>query len=357
MTAESHSTCSGDQCGFNCVRDLCSHIADYIDEISLVMFSGERRDRKSWLSIFFSLYIQSYVRHALLVIETALNFPGADDPPWESLNSAQYLHIATILFAAVSAQYDPLFGNRRQLARTFGTLAPEGSMLERVHCTARDVCQVDKWSSQGIKTFYEFLRRVLQIGSLDFDEDDTSFPPTELFHGQADHSHVFPDLLSPFDGLGVLSADGNRNSVERSYHTSSQFAKDKRRKHLRRKSLASTYMNSNASSASVSTTLSTESIMSSQLHSPLTSSFSDYPSSKGSNHSPSLVSTPQVFPVAARLSGRPLTNGPPTGPLPQPPAAQSSMSTGSEIEASFVCDCCPKRPHRFRTVEELRYVQ
>ncbi|EGS23696.1 uncharacterized protein CTHT_0003940 [Thermochaetoides thermophila DSM 1495] len=115
LTPSAHEDCCGGRCQVECIQNLTTRIAAYIDELSAVIFNKENmRDRRWWLSTFYSLYIQSYVRHALIAIEKILRFRVLDDAPTEDLAATQYLHLPTILFTAASAKYDPLFDGRLQ---------------------------------------------------------------------------------------------------------------------------------------------------------------------------------------------------------------------------------------------------
>src|SRR3569833_406125 len=122
QTPQIHGTCKPDLCSVDCLRGLCSHIYSYIDELSVMMFKMMNlRDRRWWLSTFYSLCIQSYVRRGLLVLEQHLTFGASDD---SDLNSAQYLHLISVLFIAVSFQYGRRAGGRRRGARGGGGGAP-----------------------------------------------------------------------------------------------------------------------------------------------------------------------------------------------------------------------------------------
>jgi hypothetical protein len=324
---------------------LCSYLAAYVDELSLVMFKKENlRDRRWWLSTFYSLCIQSHVRHVLILVEKELIFPGNEDPPGESLYSTQYLHLAAILFTAASAQYDPLIGGRLQYALTDDSVVPETSVPELHHLSARNVFGVDKWSEKGFKTSYAYLRHLLQIGSLDFetdgndtrmidvsegaaayeDEDDEgafSGPPSHHHHHHhSTQHHGSVSTPAGMDGLGPLTAPPHSRS--------------------------SIYSTSSMSDASISSSLwthCTDATSATQLTLP--ADVFDRRRSK-----PSLYSVNSPSPLSTAT-----TPGPDFDDMGAAAAFSAHPFAASTLPVMMmiVCKCCPKKPQHFATAEEL----
>ncbi|CAK7275245.1 hypothetical protein SEPCBS119000_006596 [Sporothrix epigloea] len=174
LDARLHSACQSGRCSVDCLRKLSSCIDIYIEELSSFMFRKVNlRDRRWWLSTFYSLCIQAYVRRSLLVIEQQLLYPGLDDA--DVLYSSQYLHLVTVLFTAVSFQYDPLVSTNDGLQlRQTSHVEEDGTssdlyVPDRYLTAGRVACAVSFWLDEGIKSSYQFLTRLLNIGSLDFD--------------------------------------------------------------------------------------------------------------------------------------------------------------------------------------------
>ncbi|KAF2489887.1 hypothetical protein BU16DRAFT_166805 [Lophium mytilinum] len=107
-----HYSCKGSTiCKIECIADLESHLRAYVREFSRVMFLKEnlRSGYDWWLSVFYSLCIQAFVRKAVLKIhEMQGNFPK------ELPNATQYLHLAVRLFIARFGTHDPLVDEETQ---------------------------------------------------------------------------------------------------------------------------------------------------------------------------------------------------------------------------------------------------
>lgn len=303
------------------------------------------RDRRWWLSTFYSLYIQSYVRHALATIEKQLRFRSLDDVPAESLTATQYLHLPAVLFTAASAKYDPLFGGRFQYALTDNSVIPETSVPELHHSSARVACEMDQWPDAGIRTPYQFLRRLLQIGSLDFFEsglDNTSGSASPLTRGMPFSGRgrvTSPTALSPISGL----------HSPRSY-----------RGHSKRDSIDSRYSTqpstifSNQSSDSLAQTMATDmtSLYENSLFAGVSYSDSVADLDVEMGLDIGTINPTALFPASPGLSLPPL-------PSFDQPASESSTEKGVPVVGSdpaFVCNCCPRNPRRFQRSEELGYV-
>lgn len=105
-----HGTCKSSRCAIECISELEFRLQPYVDEFSKVIFRKQnlQNDREWWLSMFYSLCIQSIVRKGLIAIAKSIS-PHPKDP---TLPRAKfYLPLAHQLFFASAATYDPLVSN------------------------------------------------------------------------------------------------------------------------------------------------------------------------------------------------------------------------------------------------------
>ncbi|KAK4224909.1 Fez family zinc finger protein 2 [Podospora fimiseda] len=320
LSPGAHKDCGGSQCQVECIQNLSLRLSAYVDELSSVIFNKENmRDRRWWLSTFYSLCIQSYVRHALIIIERQLRFTTSDDVAAEELTATQHLHLATVLFTAASAKYDPLLGGRLQYALTENSVIPETSVPELHHSSARVAFEVDKWAEAGIRTPYQFLRRLLQIGSLDFESEEVK---SQMFRPSG---HRKSASLSSFSVDSPPGQDGFLSP--RSSH----------RGHLHRNSFDSRY------SGHPST------VFSNQSSDSLAFTFSTQRTSM-SGYEPSLLTNGFSLPeVEMDLDTTEMAV------VPEPSPEQNlNLQVEPPITQTFICECCPRTPRHFKTKEELQ---
>ncbi|KAK3363167.1 hypothetical protein B0T25DRAFT_32047 [Lasiosphaeria hispida] len=336
LSVKAHSECGPGQCQVQCVQDIHRYVATYIDELSSVVFNKENmKDRRWWLSTFYSLYIQSYVRHALIAIEKYLCFEGLDDVPAEDLANTQYLHLAAVLFTAASAKYDPLLGGRLQYALTENSVIPETSVPELHHSSARVVCEVEKWPEVGIKTSYQFLRRLLQIGSLDFEEEQVETESIGVSSAQEtvpspNQPLPSPQSLKSPSSIPLSPRDPTSSVTSPSYQFDHRWSAGTRYS----KWTASTF-SGNESSESLART----------FHSDITSIYElplpPIPSQGGESSIES--------PLQSESNPKPALP-----PLLEHISHSTTEYTSTGVSsACFVCHCCPRAPQRFKTAEEL----
>lgn len=345
LSPSEHEDCGGGQCQVECIHSLRTQVSAFVDELSSVIFNKENmRDRRWWLSTFYSLYIQSYVRHALIIIEKQLRFPSSDDISTEDLTATQYMHLPAVLFTAASAKYDPLLDGRLQYALTDNSVIPETSVPELHHASARIACEVDKWPEAGIRTPYQFLRRLLQIGSLDFFdfglEASGQKSPLSLASPSSVRGKVgSPTSLSPStfeDGFSFPSpsvGQGKRDSWNSRYSAQ-----------------ASTRF-SNLSSDSLARTMSTD-VTSLYESSFAGVSFSGSVADLNCDMSVDLttINPTALFSVQHNGSSQSLDQVMAEGAVRND---GSTAGLGIVPMAAFVCNCCPRAPRHFRTREEL----
>ncbi len=335
LTPELHSTCRPDRCSIDCLRDLCFHIYTYIEELSMMMFKKVNlRDRRWWLSTFYSLCVQSYVRRALLVLEQQLTSHASDDA---DLNSEQYLHLITVLFIAVSFQYDPLSNGRlQQTLADDSTSTPETTLPELYLASASKVCGVESWPQEGIKSSYQFLTRMFNIGSLDFYDGPMEVQMTDCSPAAA------ADVPTPVAPAAALTPTTPQFSAEQPRFDAPQSKEPTIR------SFDSIYSSRNSSHASFGSSFLTQSTDITSPHCGSTSPRSSFSAKRNS-----LGSIFSIISGDSLLSPPPRQAEQPGRLLPPPP--RRPLSVVGAGGTSFVCACCPKRPQTFQTSDELRY--
>ncbi|KAK3330734.1 hypothetical protein B0H66DRAFT_587054 [Apodospora peruviana] len=356
LSANAHEDCVSSQCQVHYIRDLLLSGGTYIDELSAVIFNKDNmRDRRWWLSTFYSLYIQSYVRHALIAIEKQLCFPSADDTPAEDFTSTQYLHLAAVLFTAASAKYDPLLGGRHQYALTDNSVIPETSIPDSHHSSVRAVCEVDQWSEAGIRSSYQFLRRLLQIGSLDFETEQAEHPL--ICDLQTNTTAPVGSPQGPVnDGLSspvFRNADASVSSgLESPRELISPFPQPYSIRSSHRTSWNSGYSGpsfasiSNPSEESLAKTFITDITSIYEMAIPAVAS----PSDAQSISDVASFLTPEVVSPTSAASGGFAASTSYSG-ITSPLVASAPVAPNN---GSFLCDCCPKAPRSFNSVDELR---
>ncbi|KAL1835958.1 hypothetical protein VTJ49DRAFT_5762 [Mycothermus thermophilus] len=353
--------CGGGYCQVECIRNLTAQLATYVDELSAVMFNKENmRDRRWWLSTFYSLYIQSYVRHALIIIEKQLRFQNSDDVSPDELTATQYMHLPAALFTAASTKYDPLFDGRLQYALTDNSVIPETSVPELHHSSARVACEVDKWPEAGIRTPYQFLWQLLQIASLDFSESggdasraSGSKSPMTAFASPSSTWNKVASPISPSIGFDdTLSSPrppfGQPPPSNRDSWGSSKYSAQ-----------ASTRF-SNLSSDSLARTMSTDmtSLYESSIFAATTAAISyqgsvaDLRMEAGTG----TVNPTALFSSAGHnASSQSLDQVLAEGSVARSDALGLGLGLGvqQQQQPTFVCSCCPRTPRHFHTSEEL----
>jgi hypothetical protein len=102
----SHQACAASSCRFNFLSNLDLQLKSYLDALSDVLFKKHsRRCKDWWLSVFYSLCIQSFVRRLLVPLVQFLSY---DDDGGGIGAAKNYLYLGVRLFAIISSTYDPL---------------------------------------------------------------------------------------------------------------------------------------------------------------------------------------------------------------------------------------------------------
>jgi hypothetical protein len=131
-----------------------------MSELSRTLFrkGGLQNDRSWWLSVFYSLCIQSLVRINLNILISSI-----EDGKRQSVNDKfsgpkTYLYPLLQLFEAASAEYDPI------------TKEEDEANLElsaRIHIKLAQMAINRKdWRRRDITSSYAYLRRLFQVDGL-----------------------------------------------------------------------------------------------------------------------------------------------------------------------------------------------
>ncbi|KAH7312953.1 hypothetical protein BKA65DRAFT_149351 [Rhexocercosporidium sp. MPI-PUGE-AT-0058] len=183
----SHITCTSSACKIESLHKLDIYLKEYIKLLSDIIFKKNARHCKDWwFSVFYGFCIQSFVREALIVLESRSDAN-------QITAASQYLHLAVNLFFvtcnATSKGYDPL-------SYDFDNLSPvEMSILARNHLQAEEgrlaqvAVQKDLWEINGIESSYDFLGQLFGMDRTIF-VPPASRPPA---YGDGSETTVIPD--------------------------------------------------------------------------------------------------------------------------------------------------------------------
>ncbi|KUJ23251.1 uncharacterized protein LY89DRAFT_177184 [Mollisia scopiformis] len=144
-----HQDCDKSACKIDCVLSAEKCIKLFVDELSCVFFKKDNIRSKEgwWLSAFYSLCIQGFVRRALI----QLNPESCTDD-----ETNQYLYLAIRLFGASSGTYDPL-------TRDYATCSEgsDNSMAGNFKAAQLSLHQY-KWTSSEITGSVNYLKRLFE---------------------------------------------------------------------------------------------------------------------------------------------------------------------------------------------------
>lgn len=155
-----HQSCKPGRCGVHCIARLQNSLRSFMSELSRTLFrkGGLQNDRSWWLSVFYSLCIQSLVRINLNILISSI-----EDGKHQSANDKfsgpeTYLYPLLQLFEAASAEYDPI------------TKEEDEANLElsaKIHIKlAQMAINRNDWRRRDITSSYAYLRRLFQVDGL-----------------------------------------------------------------------------------------------------------------------------------------------------------------------------------------------
>lgn len=149
-----HHACRPDRCRLHSVAKLQQSTSIYMNALHDIMFSkwGFSNDRSWWLSVFYSLCIQSFVRANLMKLSEHAQTSTQISNQWS--DAKVYLHSFISLFQAASAEYDPITMEQQEFL-----LPPEMDQLT----LARIAVNPWHWEEQGVYNSYDHLRRIFNV--------------------------------------------------------------------------------------------------------------------------------------------------------------------------------------------------
>lgn len=382
---ESCATAREYGCHFKPFADLQHSIQQYTCELSKVFFRKKalQSDRRWWLSVFYSFLIQSPVRQTLVMIqaETHSGPVVKDSAPTQC---TQYCYTALNIFDAASAGWDPITSDE-----DLETLLSGSDIDQKVarHIkVAREAIPKDR-SGNETQNSFEFLRnmfgmdmntRVLRRTStrrISFKDSTAAMtiqpplfvpsashsPPRGLFsdseHASLDHvkhhdseteSSVPPPLpppkLVPVEEWESLR--GYRAGAKKRRATSPPQEDDERRPSTDNfPLLLSTADDSSDRANSISSINSFSSIKAAYGTLAL--------DSPGGGQSPKLMSSSphSTTPDYMQQPGKPPAIS--SHELISRRSAKLRTNAAGKSNGSYMCECCPKKPEKFGTLEEL----
>ncbi|KAI0860218.1 hypothetical protein F4860DRAFT_223880 [Xylaria cubensis] len=396
LTPALHANCDIQQCRVESFRKLSSGISAFIEEFSRIVFRKENRatERKWWLSAFYGLYIQSFVRRTIVFVEDQSLAHLRDHHPELHRNCSSYLTLATNLFEAASASYDPLISawslEKEPIDHKFDV------RLIKYYRLAQQALKADLWAQRNIQSSFEFI-------SLAFGEDLTA-----MRNRQNEHD-IFPTLpLRPMRHRSSIESTMRRFSSgfatesdviyesESCPHVSSPAIESSLLQKFNGKGLGRLRTNSGAkrrassppqSDGSLRRNDSSSSMLNitairrrglsfatqtSPLSSPYLVAYDSTASPRWNGSEDSLSNLPQLL---SPDSPAPLGNQDFAGSMPlRTPSLHNKSSNESFLEMPgrlnrrrsrsnlvrsrnsqifFMCECCPKKPKKFDSAEAL----
>ncbi|PQE24426.1 c2h2 finger domain containing protein [Rutstroemia sp. NJR-2017a BBW] len=160
----SHQACEPSSCKVECIRQIELQLAQYLDELSRVLFLKENlRSKTWWLSAFYSFCIQGVIRQALRLLcskpsknKNKTSIPQAEEEPAPK----QYLHLGIRLFIASSGNHDPLTQDWSS-EFAFPSQA-DGAPKAADYQAAQSALKQSIWKTHGIKSSAEYLKKLFE---------------------------------------------------------------------------------------------------------------------------------------------------------------------------------------------------
>ncbi|XXH02438.1 hypothetical protein Hte_008813 [Hypoxylon texense] len=341
--------------------DLSSNIVSFIDELSKIVFRKDNRlhERRWWLSAFYSLWIQSHVRRIILTLSQSKIQLGAD----MKRACSDYLLLALDLFDAASASFDPLI--------SAWSLEEEPSntdlRLMKYYLHAQKALLTEQWT-RTTGSSMNYLRRLYQdtdstpttytqadsgLGNNDAEEHNTFnsrpsiFQPNKLAHSGSKFSVPLRTRSSakrragsPLEDVGLMRRNGSSSSMLDS--------RDIRSRGLSIATPASPM--SSAYSFAYGTSNSTRWNGSGDSLAEMAKLFGSSPPNPQEqlNYlSPSQCYTPSLHHKSSNESFLELPR------TIRKRRSTRNISRSGIAEGFFLCECCPKKPKKFETIEEL----
>ncbi|KAI1496193.1 hypothetical protein F5X99DRAFT_84001 [Biscogniauxia marginata] len=376
LTPTLHADCHIHECEVESFRLLNSNFRPFLEELSTVIFRKENRpaDRKWWLSAFYALYLQSFVRRVIMLLEklSLANLSASSRALHQDFST--YLHLAIELFEAASASYDPLMSTWSL------DKEPSESKLDlrliKYYRIAQQALNTAQWPQGNTHSSVEFLNGLYYDG-----------PPVNS--AGLNNQAIFPALTIELTQQRLsINTQPSRNHTasdviyENSIHDSLTnndaplFSKFKGRSSgpLRAKRRATSPPQDNSplqrndSSSSMLNVLNTRSrvLSGASQSSPMSSTFSfayDTSSSPQWNESEESLAgigqllrndSPAILGLFKRGTTSLHTKSSNESFLEMPRILNKHQSHGAISRDALSCECCPAKPKKFDSVDALR---
>ncbi|KAI1763577.1 hypothetical protein GGR53DRAFT_531425 [Hypoxylon sp. FL1150] len=365
LTSEAHNKCAANKCQVNAVQDLSSNIMSFIDELSKIVFKKDNRlhERRWWLSAFYSLWIQSHVRRIILAMCQSKVQLSAD----MRRACSDYLLLALNLFDAASACFDPLISS--------WSLEEEPSNMDlrlmKYYLHAQKALLSDQWARTSSSSM-NYLRRLYQDA---YSMPITSFQGDPSVSGlgrtETEERGIFSSRPSIFQSNKLSHSEGKFSVPLRTRSGAKRAGSPLQDAGLMRRNGSSSSMLDSRGSRSRGLSIATPA---SPMSSAYSFAYGTSNSTRWNGSGESLAEMAKLFgtsPPNPREQSNylsPSTKG-------RTPSLHYKSSNESFLELPrtinkrrptrntsqsgipgglFICECCPKKPKKFETIEELR---
>ncbi|KAI1455780.1 hypothetical protein F4805DRAFT_259838 [Annulohypoxylon moriforme] len=361
LISELHDDCTTNICQVETFQNLSSNVKSYTDELSKVIFRKENRlqEKRWWLSVFYSLWIQSYVRRAIRFIETQ-----SETPLHSEMKTAcsTYLLLALDLFDATSTSFDPL-------ALTWSLEEEPPNMdlrlIKYYRYAQKALSELWDFGNGGSLDFLRSLYYDMGISSIGNPRDLPLSPVTGFLNESLEGHGLFGHRMfsqsqklhernfsvpvrtrsgakrragSPLQETGFIRRNGssssmldNRDIRSRGISIASPGSPMSPAYSFAYGTSSSTRWNGSGDSLAEMAKLGTSPPNARDQLDYLSPSKSHIPSLHYKSSTESFLELPRTL-----NRRRPTRNTPSAG-----------------LQGMFICECCPKKPKRFETMEEL----
>ncbi|KAI1251657.1 hypothetical protein MGN70_006225 [Eutypa lata] len=378
-----HYICSDNVCYVRCIEELVQYLKLFWDEFlnTMVLRAKQQEDKCWWLHSFYGLWLQTLVHRTIYSLRKEFGLPFE--------NTWNHYHLALRLFAAASgghSSYDPLVTSW-SLDDLHDKPSTELSQM-RFYYLAQKAFDTRQWKTSGIHSSYDYLARMIPSTPLesrtqqDKVMDEERKQEKTMFSSQ---QHSKPTSTRPREGsrgarrprLFTLDDDSDdedlycqeplpRKNIDLPHSALSRARNRCGAK--RRANSPPIYTTGGGLSESGSA------MTRSSLSIGMSPTFASYSADIGSG-SPLRINTPTsirsmhslprspMIPDRSSYSSSTGFTGMNGTPLPYV-SSHESLSTGlqsTSIASSnswaikfHMCSCCPKKPKKFETKEELR---
>ncbi|KAI1101045.1 hypothetical protein F4804DRAFT_344261 [Jackrogersella minutella] len=367
LMAQLHDNCAPSNCQVKTFQNLSSNVKSFTDELSKVIFRKENRlhEKRWWLSVFYSLWIQSHVRRTLRFMESR---PNITLRPETKEACSTYLLLALELFDAASASFDPLMS-----AWSLEEEPPNMDLrLMKYYRLAQKALLSEQWVCETSSSI-DFLKRLY------YDKDTPS--ATHLME-EFSMSSVASCVNDDSEDYGLFNETPSIVQLPKRAQTERKFSVPLRTRSGAKRRAGSplqdmTYLRRNGSSSSMldGRDMRSRGLSIASPGSPMSPAYSfayDTSSSTRWNGSADslaeMVKLPGTSPPNPKdqFDYRNLSRGHRSSlqykssnesflelPRTLNKRRPRNNTNADTLRGFFLCECCPKKPKKFETMEEL----